>query len=146
MSSTGSRKDPFSAFRFQVTIDSVSVAGFSECSGLKLETPMLAFAEGGLNSHEHQFPSASKQSNIVLKRGIADRRLWDWYWSLYHGEVKPRSGSIKVFDPSGTEVVMHWEFVDALPTSWEGPSLNASQGSVALETLTLVHYGLSRVR
>ena len=38
MPETGKRNDPFLAFRFEVRITGLAVGGFSECSGLQLET------------------------------------------------------------------------------------------------------------
>lgn len=145
MAETAQRTDPFAAFRFTVELGDLSVAGFSACSGMKLTTPMQAYAEGGLNSHQHQLPSATQQGNIVLKRGLVDRSLWDWYARLIDGNVEPKTGVIVINDPSGSELSAEWEFSQALPTSWEGPSLDASQSAVAVETITLAHEGLRRI-
>ena len=145
MAKTGNRSDPFTAFRFEVSIDAIAVAGFSDCTGLRLETPMMSYAEGGVNTFQHQLPMPSKQANLVLKRGIVDRLLWNWHWDLVQGRAYPKSGSIKVFDGASDNPSMHWEFREALPTIWDGPALSATQSAVALESLTLVHHGLERV-
>jgi phage tail-like protein len=145
MAATGTRTDPFVAFRFEVRLDDLSVAGFSDCSGLVLETEVQDYAEGGLNTHLLKFPTRTKQSNLVLKRGIVDREMWDWYWDITQGVVRLRSGSVAVRDPSGGEVVIEWQFRDAFPCKWAGPELNALQSTVAVETLELCHRGLERV-
>jgi phage tail-like protein len=146
MAATGTRTDPFVAFRFEVRLDDLSVAGFSDCSGLALETEVQDYAEGGLNTHLLKFPTRTKQTNLVLKRGIVDREMWDWYWDITQGLVKLRSGSVTVRDPSGGAVVIEWQFRDAFPCKWTGPELNAAQSTVAVETLELCHRGLERVR
>lgn len=146
MAATGTRTDPFVAFRFEVRLDDLSVAGFSDCSGLALETEVQDYAEGGLNTHLLKFPTRTKQTNLVLKRGIVDREMWDWYWDITQGIVKLRSGSVAVRDPSGGEVVVEWQFRDAFPCKWTGPELNAAQSTVAVETLELCHRGLERVK
>jgi len=145
MAETGQRNDPFPGFRFEVRLDDLPAAGFSECSGLNLETEMFDYNEGGLNSFVRKFPTRTKQSNIVLKRGIVDRNMWDWYYSLTQGTVQKRNGSILVKDTSGHEVVMEWQFRDALPCKWQGPDLNASQNTIAVETIELCHQGLERL-
>ena len=145
MAETGDRQDPFMAFRFEVRIDDVSSGGFSECSGLQLETEVEDYAEGGLNTHLRRFPGRTKQTNLTLKRGIVGRELHDWYVDLVHGLVKFKNGSILVHDPSGGEVKMEWQFHHAFPCKWNGPDLNAAQSSVAVETLELCHHGLIRV-
>src|SRR4051794_20556678 len=110
MAETAVRNDPFVAFRFEVKIDDLPVAGFSECTGLQLETEVLDYNEGGLNSIVRKFPTRTKQINLVLKRGIVDRKLWDWYFALTQGQVDFRNGSILVRDPSGADVTMEWHF------------------------------------
>jgi phage tail-like protein len=144
MAKTGARNDPFLAFRFEIKLDDLSVGGFSECSGIQLETEVHDYAEGGLNTHWHKFPTRTKQTNITLKRGIVGKELWDWYYKLTQGEVKFRNGSILVHDPSGEQVVMEWQFRQAFPCKWLGPELNATQNNVAVETLELCHHGLER--
>lgn len=146
MSETGKRNDPFLAFRFEVTLEAMPRAGFMDCAGLQLETEVLDYSEGGLNTHLLKFPTRTKQSNIVLKRGIVDRQMWDWYWQLTQGLTWLRSGSIFVRDPSGGKVVIEWQFEDAFPCKWLGPELNATQNSVAVETLELCHRGLERIK
>jgi len=143
---TGSRLDPYLAFRFEVRLDDMTLGGFSSCTGLQLDTEFQDYAEGGLNTHLHKFPTRTKQTTLSLKRGIVDRSLWDWYFDLTQGGIRSKSGTIAVRDPAGSDVVMEWQFRRAYPTRWQGPELNASQSTVAVETLDLVHQGLERRR
>jgi phage tail-like protein len=136
------RVEPFLGFRFEVRVDDLPLGGFSECGGLQLETEILDYAEGGLNTSLHKLPVRTKQTNIKLKRGIADRSLWDWHAELVGGVVRRRSGSIRIHDPSGGQVVAEWQFHRAYPVKWVGPELNATQNQVAVETIELVHEGL----
>ena len=135
-------KDPFLAFRFTVSIDNISVAGFSECSGLQLETETKEYMEGGENSFVHKLVTRTKQSNITLKRGIIDRKLWDWYWDITQGNIDYRSGHIIVWDPSKRSIVLQYDFENAFPCKWTGPELNATQNNVATESFELCHHGL----
>ncbi len=144
MPSTGDRQDPFVAFRFEIRIDALPVGGFSECSGLQLETEVQDYAEGGFNQHLRKFPGRTKQTNLTLKRGIVDRELHDWYLNLVGGSVSLKSGSILVHDPSGGEVTIEWQFQRAFPCKWIGPDLNATQNNVAVETMEICHQGLVR--
>ena len=66
MAGTSDREDPFFAFRFKVEFNDLPVGGFSECSGIQLETDVHDYQEGGLNTHLHKFPTRTKQSNITL--------------------------------------------------------------------------------
>jgi phage tail-like protein len=143
---TGARKDPFLAFRFEVVLDNLSVAGFSDCSGLQLETEVKDYPEGGFNTFVRKFPGRTKQTNIQLKRGIVDRVMWDWYYDLTQGRLKLRGGSVRIYNPSGTEIEVEWKFQDSFPCKWVGPDLNASQNTVAVDTLEICHQGLQRIK
>lgn len=144
MAATGKRIDPFPAFRFEVNLNGMPVAGFTECTGLNLEIVPEEYAEGGLNGYMRKFVGRTKQANIILKRGIVDRSLWDWFYGLTQGAVVFHDGTIVVHDPSGSDDVMVFRFRRAFPIKWTGPDLNASQNAVAVETLELVHQGLTR--
>lgn len=144
MATTASRTDPFVAFRFEVRLDDLPVGGFSDCGGLTVETEFFDYPEGGVNDHLQRFPGRSRQQNLVLKRGIVDRDLWDWHDNLVHGVVQFRNGSVLVHDPSGTRTEMHFEFRRALPVKWTGPDLSAGNGAVAVESVELAHHGLEQ--
>jgi phage tail-like protein len=143
---TGQRQDPFVSFRFEIRIPGRTLGGFSECGGLQVETETFDYLEGGENSIVRKFPTRTKQTHLVLKRGIGDRALWDWYFAVTQGDIRRHAGSIVVKDAAGSEDVVVWEFVDAFPVKWVGPDLNASQSSVAIETVELCHQGLRRLR
>ena len=57
MAESASRIDPISAFRFQVRFNNLPVAGFSECTGLQLETEVYEYAQGGKNDFMLKFPT-----------------------------------------------------------------------------------------
>ena len=144
MAQSDSRNDPVPAFRFELDINSLPVAGFSECSGLQLEIEVQDYHEGGMNAIMRKFPGHTKQTNITLKRGIVDRSLWNWFYETTQGTITFRDGSIIVRDPSGGQELMRWRFVRAFPAKLVGPELNATQNNVAVETLELCHEGLKR--
>jgi phage tail-like protein len=146
MPATAARNDPFVAFRFEVRINGMSPAGFSECTGLQATTEFQDYPEGGLNSYVHKLPTRTKQGTLILKRGIVNTELWEWYYRLTQGQVERRDGSIWVYDPAGQQVVMEWQFLEALPTRWQGADLNASQNNVAVETLELIYHRLKRLK
>jgi phage tail-like protein len=143
MTATGERNDPFMAFIFTIKVAALAVGGFSECSGLQLETEFFDYNEGGVNDHVHKLPTRTKQNNITLKRGVVDSALWDWYWALVEGNVQRRTISIVMADPSGQRK-QEWQLIDALPSKWVGPDFNATQNSVAIETLELSYQRILR--
>lgn len=141
---TGKRSDPNISFIFQVEIQGVIVAGFSEVSGLQMETETHDFREGGVNDYLHKLPKGSRQSNITLKRGITDSdTLWKWHQDVVNGKIERKSGRIILMDSQNNEK-WHWAFEDAYPVKWVGPEFRATTNAIAIETMELVHKGIKK--
>jgi phage tail-like protein len=140
-------RDPYLANRFEIVleIEGLKEASFSECAGLVVETEVEERREGGVNDYVHRLPKGTKLSTIVLKRGITDSdRLWKWHHDTVVGNVKTATNlSIVLLDSLGTER-WRWNVTDAYPTKWTGPELKADGSAVAIETLELVHHGLTK--
>src|SRR3546814_20357507 len=92
MAETGDRTDPIQAFRFTVSFDDLPVAGFTEVSGLDVEIEILEHVEGGLNDHVHRLPTRAQTGTLPLKRGIVDRRAWDWCRDTVQVRIVRRRG------------------------------------------------------
>ena len=144
---SGSRKDdPYAGYRFIVEIHGMTAGGFTDVSGLGVETEIETRREGGVNDYEYKLPARSKYTDIILRRGAADADLlWNWHQDVVRGKFERKNGSIYLLNESG-ENALWWDFFEAYPVKWEGPSLNALSSAVAVETLTLTHQGLSRVK
>lgn len=137
--------NPYTTFRFLVEFDYIVTAGFSEISGLTKETEVETFREGGNNSFEYKIVKGTKYTDLVMKRGILDLELWDWYNRVSSGDIERQNGTIYLLDSSG-ETAMQWNFWQAYPIKWEGPQLNATSNTIATESITLVHHGISYSR
>lgn len=146
MPESGARHDPAVAFRFTVRFDNLPPGGFSDCTGLAMETEVLDYREGGVNTHVWKFATRSRQSNLTLKRGIVGRALWDWYQDINRGRMQFRNGSVLVHDPSGTEDVIEFQLLAAFPIKWSGPELSAAGNTIAVESVEFAHQGLLRIR
>ncbi len=133
---------PLPAFRFELRFNDLPVGGFSQCSGLEMRTEVKELAEGGLLGAVHRFTGQTRQSDIVLKRGVGDPLLWNWYADVARGVLKLRDGCIRILSEAGDAAPMVVEFSQAFPTRWSGPDLDASEGRIAIETLELAHGGL----
>ncbi|MFY9270316.1 MAG: phage tail protein [Candidatus Manganitrophaceae bacterium] len=136
---TGSRTDPYRAYNFLVEIDGITQAGFQECGGLDVTTDPIDYREGTDPNHVRKLPGLNKYSPITLKRGITDSdELWKWRKTVIDGKVERKNGSIVLLDDTGTEKI-RWNFANAWPSKWSGPSFNATGNSVAVESLELTH-------
>ena len=135
--------DPLTAFRFKVEIDSVIEAGFTECSGLQVETEVEEVREGGLNEFAHKLPKGFKHVNLTLKHGLTTSdTLYSWHQDVVGGKPKVdrKSVSVIVMDEAGEER-WRWTFHDAYPVKWSGPDLKADGSAIAVEAIELVHNG-----
>lgn len=139
---TGDRRDPFRSFNFAVEIDGIARAGFRECSGLDASQDPIEYREGTEGLTARKLPGLNKFSNITLKWGMTDdTELWDWRKKAMTGKIERKNGSIVLLDDTGAEK-MRWNFREAWPTKWTGPSFNATGNEVAIETLEIAHEGL----
>jgi len=135
----GKRFDPYGSYIFKVEIDNVISAGFSQVSGLSIEVAVESKKEGGVNHMEHHFPKNIQYPKLTLKRGMIDiDSLWKWYQDVLLGDIVRKNGSVCLYDDNGKQI-RRWNFFNAYPTKWEGPSLNASSAAIATETFVIVH-------
>jgi len=138
------RVDPYRSFNFLVEIDGITQAGFQECSGLDSQTASIDFRLGDDPMHVRKLTGLNTFSAISLKRGITDSdELWRWRLTVVDGKPERRNGSIVLLDDKGAEKV-RWNFSNAWPSKWTGPSFNSTGNSIAVETLEITHEELTR--
>ena len=136
---TGTRTDPYGGYNFIVEIDGITQAGFQEVSGLDSSTDATDYREGTDPNHARKLPGLNKYSAITLKRGITDSdELWKWRATVIDGTIQRKNGSIILIDNAGKEK-LRWNFFNAWPSKWTGPSLNATSTAVAVESLEITH-------
>ena len=141
---TGSRVDPYRGYNFLMEIDGITRAAFSEVSGLDASQDPIEYREGNEPLRSRKLPGLNKYSNITLKWGITDdASLWDWRKKAIDGKVERKNGSIVLLNDAGDEKI-RWNFHDAWPTKWTGPSLKATGNEVAIETLEIAHEGVEK--
>ena len=138
--SPGSRKDPLTTFLFGLTIQDVAsdrkTAFFKSVSGLKAETEVIDYHEGGVNSFTRRLMGVTKWPNIVLKQGFTgDLGLYNWWMTPTR-----KTGTIFILG-ANLEPVRSWTFRGGWPVKWEGPDLDASKNELAIETIEIAHEG-----
>jgi phage tail-like protein len=134
------RKDPLLTSFFRVEIDSIDGGFFRKCTGLKTETEVFEYQEGGDNETVRKLIGPTKASNLVLTHGfVNDPALFKWRDEIAASGAKKitrRNGSIVVLGPDLTEVA-RWNFQKAWPVRWEMTDFDASSGQAACEILEL---------
>lgn len=124
-------------------VGSVLLGGFSECTGLDASLSIDEYNEGGVNDRVHKFPKRATFSNLTLKRGVGlGEDLWLWYESFLQGEGVRRNGLIALANEARVPIKV-WSFERGIPIKWTGPSLNASNNSLAFESIEIAHEKLT---
>lgn len=147
---TTERYDPLPVFCFKLTLDLPSGHKFGEMffksvSGLKIETEVVDYKEGGINDSTHKLVGATKWPNLVFKRGFTgspELLQWRDSWLRSAGTKSRLSGTIIAVTTNFTEK-MTWTFNRGWPCKWEGPDFDASKNEVAIESLEIAHEGLT---
>jgi phage tail-like protein len=140
-------RPPFSG-HFVFTVDGVEIGAFTEVSGLAAEIEVEEVVEGGQNQYTHKLPGRMTWPPIVLKSGVTSSdRLFQWFtrssgdgFAAEGDKLTRNEGAVVLVDAAG-EPVRTWEFVDAFPVKWSGPTLAASATDVAVEELEIAHHG-----
>ncbi len=159
----GVRSDPLHAYNFVITlldtssglalaksiaigaIADVALGGFTECSGLEMSLDVEEYKEGGRNGAVLQFPTRVKWAHITLKKGVgAGIALWDWHYGFAEGKGKRRDGLIILQNDLHIPNNI-WYFRRGLPVKYTGPTMNASQSNVAIESIEIAHEGIFQV-
>lgn len=118
--------------------------GFSEVSGLGLEVEVIEYREGTDEEYAlRKLAGRVSYTDVVLKRGIVrgDGEFFAWIREASQHRVGRRDVTISLLDEEH-EPVMSWKLARAFPRRLEGPGLDASGNTVAIETLVLAHEGL----
>jgi phage tail-like protein len=132
--------------RFFVELEGITVATFSECSGLGLTVATEKVEEGGVNYTTRKLPGRTDFTNLVLKHGVtSSTELFDWVKETINHRIKRKTLTLHVItpDPSGAEMT-HWKFLRAFPVKWTGPTFQATSNAIAIETLELAHDGFEQ--
>jgi phage tail-like protein len=141
---TGERRDPYRSFNFQLEIDGIEMAAFSEASGLTAEGDAVDYREGAdKQSNVRKLVGLRKYTNLTLKRGYTrDKALWEWYRNITNGVPDRRNVTIVLLNEARDPVV-RWHAENAWVNKIEGPSFKAAGNEVAMESVELIHEGLT---
>jgi phage tail-like protein len=145
---TGRRIDPYRAVRYKLAIDGINQAGFSEATIPDSTQDPIEYREGDEIPTVRKIPGLIKYGNLTLKWGITDSMdLYNWRKIIEEGKTKDNRKSISVtlIDEEGNDKCI-WTFVNAWPTKYDAPDLNATGSDIAIETLEIAHEGMLRTK
>lgn len=146
------------------------IGGFSQISGLSINTQSIQYREGGYNTTVHQVPGMTTFSPVTFQRGVlyGNDQAITWMRGMFaaaSGEgIAMRSASadrsfrvninIYVMDHPNTKGTiagsddsniprMGFKIHNAWITTLNYTDLNAADGAILYESMSLVHEGLS---
>lgn len=81
---------------------------------------------------------------LELSRPInTSTELYDWCQQSADGVVERKDGSLDLLDETGAQIAS-WTFLQAWPMKYSVSDLDAGDGSVITESVTLTHEMLAR--
>ena len=145
------------------------LGGFSQISGLSINTQSIQYREGGYNTTVHQVPGMTTFTPITFQRGVlfGNDQAITWMRGLFAAAagdgIAMRTGTtasnsfrtdvkIYVMDHPNTKGItaegaqiprMGFHVHNAWITTLNYTDLNAADGAILFESMSLVHEGLS---
>jgi phage tail-like protein len=135
---------PIVKFHFQVEWGGTKI-GFTEVSGLDVETEVVEYREGASKEYSKiKMPGMQKYSNITLKRGTfaTDSEYYQWWNTVKLNTIERRDITISLLNEEHEPVVV-WKVKNAWPSKVQSTDLKADGNEVAIETMEIVHEGLT---
>ncbi len=135
---------PLVKFHFQVEWSGTKI-GFSEVSGLDVETEVVEYRDGASPEYSKiKMPGMQKFSNITLKRGTfaTDNEFYNWWNTVKLNTIERRDITISLLNEEH-EPVVTWKVKNAWPAKVQSTDLKADGNEVAIESMEIVHEGLT---
>lgn len=135
---------PMPKFYFQVKWDA-NVMSFQEVSGLDIQSEEIKYRHGDSPQFSViKMPGMKKFGNITMKKGIfkGDNKFWDWLNQIKMNTIKRVPVTISLLDEAGAPTMV-WTLANAWPTKITGTDLKSEGNEVAVESIEIVHEGLT---
>jgi phage tail-like protein len=139
---------PLPKFHFLVEWGDGLSTGFTEVTGLSVETEAIEYRHGANPEyHKTKQPGLKKYGNITLKRGTfeKDNEYFKWWNETKFFEEKGakfrRTLTIKLLNENH-EPIITWQVKNAWPTKVQSADLKADANEIAIETIELAHEGV----
>lgn len=144
---------PFTAFNFLVEVQvpgmggTLANAAFSECDGLEMTMEPKTIREGGRNSGPVHMAGPIGYGQLTLKRGMtANVDLWRWFERV----AGPGGGSVRgvadvVMLAADHTEQLRYRLGGCLPVRLKGAPMNAKEGLVAVEEMSVAYESLELV-
>ena len=135
---------PLPKFHFEVKWDS-NVMSFQEVSGLDIQSEEIKYRAGDSKQFSViKMPGLKKFGNVTMKKGVykGDNKFWDWLNQIKLNTIKRVPITISLLDESSAPTMV-WTLANAWPTKISSTDLKAECNEVAIESIEIVHEGLT---
>ncbi|BAZ16673.1 phage tail protein [Calothrix sp. NIES-4071] len=144
------------ACKFYFEADGLTDKFIKEISGLGIENTPAQEVHGSSKQgrlSRQATPTVVKFTNITLKLiATDDKDLYTWYEDCNKDmgdsrqwKQKRKTASVVAYDQQNSEKA-RWDITNCYPCKYTGPTLTASGGDMANETIELVHEGIKRTK
>jgi phage tail-like protein len=153
--SSASSVYPFTSFNFlvEIEVDNNGVSNpicsmlFSDVDGLEMNLEPKTIREGGRNTGPVHMAGGVGYGQLSLKRGMtANFDLWNWFEAV----AAPGNGGLR----GSADIVMlagdgsqqtQFRLTGCLPIKLKAPALNAKDGLIAIEEMTVLYESMTMV-
>jgi phage tail-like protein len=155
LGSSGSNVYPFTSFNFlvEIEVDNNGVSNpicsmlFSDVDGLEMNLEPKTIREGGRNTGPVHMAGGVGYGQLSLKRGMtANFDLWNWFEAVAapgNGGLRG-SADIVMLAGDGTQQAQ-FRLTGCLPIKVKAPALNAKDGLIAIEEMTVLYESMTMV-
>jgi phage tail-like protein len=139
---------PFTGFNFLVEIQVPEVstkvcnAAFAECDGLEMNSQVKTIREGGNNLRQIHLTGTVGYAQLTLRRGMTDNLdLWQWFRKVHAagGRHLRADATVVMLAADGVTEQLRFGLTRCLPVKIKAPALNAKEGLLAVEEMTLAY-------
>ena len=135
---------PMPKFHFQVKWGNQEMA-FQEVTGLDAQSEEIKYRVGNSPIYSVvKMPGLIKYSNVTMKKGIfkGDNKFWEWFNQIKQNTIRRTDITISLLDETDSPTMV-WTLKNAWPTKISGYELKAEGNEVAVESVEIVHEGMT---
>lgn len=144
--SGGSPADPYRQYRYRITIAEGGIIGhFTSCSGIKMRTERLSYAEGGQDGRIRQMVGPTSYEPVTLRSGFISNDslgLWTWMENTRRFHRDKRSVMLDYLGADDGDV-FGYVLEEAWICGWDGGEMDALRREYAVFSVSLAYDAVS---
>jgi phage tail-like protein len=146
-----SREDPLVAFKYGLELEGKLSGYFTAVSGIGSKSKVVEEKVTNPETGEtiiQVMPGRLTWTPVTLERGVtSSTHIWEWRQQVVDGKVDDArtNCSIVAYDQAN-QPIARWEFDNAWPSEVLGPFLDEQATGYMVESITIVHEGMRRVK